>query len=343
MSLDHEREEDLALYWAAAEEGKDPTVAIKRATLQHKLLTAEGLDNLPPPEWLVDDVLVRNTLAILYGRPGVGKSLAALDWTLCASTGCWWFARAVKQTKTLFIAAEGVSGLGKRKRAWQEDRGVIKVGDAWFLPEPVNLLDRGASAAAAELVGHLDVGLVVVDTLSRCMSGGDENAPKDMTIAIDALEGMRHASDATVLAVHHTPKNAATPRGHSALEGAAETCVEVEGEGQVLVLKCTKQKDAAPFEPIRLAIRPVAESAVLVSHGLMGQADDLVRSETTVLAALRDNFGTTGASNTDLREVAGVARSSYYRAVNSLVAKGAVRNEGTDKRPHWKLTEEAGE
>ena len=37
------------------------------------------------------------------------------------------------------------------------------------------------------------VALVVIDTLSRAMSGGDENGAKDMTAFVANLDAIRHA------------------------------------------------------------------------------------------------------------------------------------------------------
>jgi RecA-family ATPase len=79
--------------------------------------------------------------------------------------------------------------------------------------------------------GHLDdaiaavegcgARLIVLDTLSRLMAGGDENSPGDMGAFIVNVTRLRHETKAHVAIVHHGTKasNGTTPRGHSSLTG----------------------------------------------------------------------------------------------------------------------------
>ena len=49
--------------------------------------------------------------------------------------------------------------------------------------------------------------LIIVDTLARCMVGGDENSAKDMGLFIAHADALRKETGATVLIIHHTGKN----------------------------------------------------------------------------------------------------------------------------------------
>ena len=44
-----------------------------------KIEAAEDLLGLPDPDWLVNGVIQRNTLGLIYGPSGCGKSFLALD------------------------------------------------------------------------------------------------------------------------------------------------------------------------------------------------------------------------------------------------------------------------
>jgi hypothetical protein len=148
----------------------------------------------------------------------------------------------VTRAPVVYIAAEG--GQGARKRAAAL---VSKYGEAgegfWFLLHPVNLLradaDLGPLVATLRELGERP-GLIVLDTLSRAMAGGDENASTDMGAMVKHLDALRAATSAHLLVVHHTGKDRAKgARGHSLLRAATDTEIEV-GDRQIAV---TKQRD----------------------------------------------------------------------------------------------------
>ena len=59
------------------------------------------------------------------------------------------------------------------------------------------------------------------------MVGGDENSSKDMGNLIAGADALCRATGATVLLVHHTPRNGDNLRGHTSLEGAVDTAIWV--------------------------------------------------------------------------------------------------------------------
>ena len=70
-----------------------------------------------PIDWLVADYLEQNTLAVLYGGPGKGKSFFAIDLACCVATGTPFHDQAVRQGAVFYIAGEGHQGLARRLRA----------------------------------------------------------------------------------------------------------------------------------------------------------------------------------------------------------------------------------
>ena len=70
--------------------------------------------------------------------------------------------------------------------------------------------------------------LVVVDTVSRALAGGDENSPGDMGAIVCSLDRLRDEFNCHVLAVHHLGKDATRgARGHSRLTCNLDTVIEV--------------------------------------------------------------------------------------------------------------------
>jgi hypothetical protein len=309
--------------------------------LRGKLLTADAVLQLPAPSYLIDDVLVRDTIAVLFGKPGSGKSFLALDFGLCVAGGLPWQGREVRGGPVLHVAAEGVAGLGKRVAAWQETSRLERLDGIWFVPGAVTLLQADRVAALVEVAAELKPALVVLDTLARSMVGGDENSARDVGVAIDATDRLRVATGATVLLVHHTTKDGSAFRGSSALEGAADTMLECSDDDGWMKLVCEKQKDDAEFPPIRLRREVVTlangmSSCVLrAARPLEGPAAE-DRFQAAVLEALWKDFGSTGASGPVLREALQMSEATCSRTMNALLKQGLVTNVGTTARPIWK-------
>ena len=241
------------------------------------------------------------------------------------------------QGPVLYIIAEGVTGLRQRVRAW-EDCADTRTMVA-FLPVAVQFLSALDLAAVIELARDLQPVLIVVDTQARVTVGADENSARDMGELVAAADRLRQATGACVLFVHHESRAGENMRGSTALEGAAATIVRVTKDGTQLRAENIKQKDAAPFDPIRLRLAAHLESAVVKSHDSMGATDELSASEQAILDTLRDSFGSNGAPASRLHDASGVASSSFYRALKRLADLGEVVNIGNKKRTLYILRE----
>jgi RecA-family ATPase len=246
----------------ARAEGSAPSDAFA-AKLRASLLTTDELDSIPDPDPLIEDILMRDSLAWLYGKPGHGKSFVALDWAGHIATGRPWWGRAVAPGPVLYLVAEGVRGIRRRVRAWEQHHGTRMTG-VTVLPMAVQLLNWTELTALVDLVADLQPAMVVLDTQSRVAVGAEENSAAEMSRLVDAMERIREASEACVLTVHHAPRTGDNLRGSTTLEGAAITIVRATRDGGRVRLVCDKQKDDPEFDPIDLRFESVGESVVLV-------------------------------------------------------------------------------
>lgn len=238
------------------------------AVLRSRLLTGEQLDDVPPLVPIVDGMLYRDSLARINGLPGQGKSFLALDVGSCVATGRPWHGRDVQRAPVLYMVAEGLSGVRARKRAWEERYGPVG-GDLRFY--------AGAEQVAGEdweiftaLCVELGAGLVVVDTQARATAGRNENLPADMGPVVAGLDGLRVATGACVLLIHHKSKNGEGGRGTNAVEGAMQSEFDCSKAGPTVTLRTTRQKDSDASLRLALTLAPVGESAVLVLPGESG-------------------------------------------------------------------------
>ena len=248
--------------------------------------------------------------------------------------------REVHPGPVLYVAAEGAYGLAQRRRSWMTERKTYNTGPARWLPKAVNFLDIEWVTALADVVGELEPVMTVVDTVARSMPGGDENTSRDMGAVILGAEALQKASGGTVLLVHHTPRNGDTLRGHSSLEGAVDTAIEVRGDEGSLVLRCAKQKDDAEFDNIRLSLKGVGDSCVVAEHRPESNAEGITKTGRDLLEALAAIDLPEGVSSSRWTATSDVAVRSAYRWQKKLCDLGLVgsRGEGTQRR--YTLTEQ---
>ncbi len=207
----------------------------------------------------VQGVLVEEGSAVVYGESNAGKTFWTTDLALHVAAGREWNGRRVEQGGVIYCVLEGGAGFKNRVAAWRNETLERDIPFA-AIPVTLNLLDTEADTpklieairGAAAKMGQ-PVKLVVVDTLSRAMAGGNENAPDDMGALVRNMDQIRQATGACLLFVHHSGKDAAKgARGHSLLRAAIDTEIEVvagEGEGKAAtVVKQRELKKGDVFE-----------------------------------------------------------------------------------------------
>jgi len=320
----------------------DDAVRPARQSLRERVLCRSDLATMPDPEPLIDGVLDRGTTALLYGKWGSGKSFIALDWAASVASGRRWQGLATTRQRVLYVAAEGAFGLKGRVHAWERGWNVEpRDGDLDVLPIPVNLTKWPEVHELAGLVREHRYGMVVLDTLARCMVGADENSAKDVGIAVDSLNTLRQATPdgrGVILAVHHAGKDGRTARGSSALEAGVDTVYQTVMDGAAIDLAREKRKDGPVEDRHRLHISPVdstGSAIVSVHRGV----DNSPRAE-RLLSIMSTHFRTTGASRTELQKVAeeaGISYGTFARSLNDLLESGDLVDEGTKSRRFFRL------
>lgn len=231
------------------------------ASMEAELLDSAALDHIEPLEPVIADVLYKDTLARVYGASGTFKSFMTLDFAGCIGTGVPWAGQEVTQGSVIYLVAEGMRGIRKRVRAWEQhhDR---KMTGVRFLPRPVQAMDL-EWLVLVELCRRFKPALVVIDTQARVTVGIEENSNTEMGRVVQRMEQLRAASEACVLLVHHTGHDGDRGRGATAVKGALQTELGVERKGKGLLdttitLKTGKQKDDEELGDITFGLHQVA-------------------------------------------------------------------------------------
>ncbi len=311
------------------------------------LLCRSDLRNLPKPEPLIDNVLDKGTVAMLYGHRGTYKSFIALDWAASVATGRKWQTRATDKQKTLYIAAEGAFGFGGRVDAW-ETGWHVEIDDEMFAvwQRPVNLTRAADVADLMALVGWSGYGFIVVDTMARCMVGADENSAKDTGLVIDNMYRILDATPdrrGVVLGVHHSGKDKKTVRGSSALEDGVDTLYRTARDEMAVLLNREKRKDGPELDAHQLTLDPIPGTGSVVLKAFNAGTIPAEMDDKTVRlkAFMNERFRITGVSQANLRDmVTGdgmMSRSTFYRVVGELEESGWLDNLGSEKRPIYRV------
>jgi len=225
------------------------------------LYAESDLGNLPEPKWLVDKHLT-DGLTVMYGPPKAGKTFAALSMALHVASGTDWHGTKVERGPVLYVSGEGQGGLHKRIGGWKHATG-IRQADMYVIPFPVRLgVPEHVTALIAD-ANAIRARLVIIDTLARSMSGMDENSAQDMGKVIAGLGYLKAQTNTGVLILHHSGVEGTRPRGSTALFGAADTLMRIEGDGTNLTVYCEGMKDAAPFRTRRFELTKAAHSLAL--------------------------------------------------------------------------------
>jgi hypothetical protein len=293
----------------------------------------DEIETQEPPEQLVDGILPAGGFAVLVGAPSSGKTFVALDLAFCVATGNSWDERAVKQGSVLYVAAEGTGGLRARVRAMKQKYAVQDRAGVLFLLQPVQLMNQQEVDDLLAAIGTLpeSPSFVIIDTLARCLVGGDENTAKEMGQFVNGVDRIRRETGATVLVVHHSGwERKERLRGSSALQGAADTVMILTSKGDVLTLKCDKQKDAEPFEPIKLRLREVdlgdGEASCVIER-----LEAISDKGQQALATLR-SFGSDGATHAEWMRETKLPKATFNRVRHELVSSGYVEERGKKYR-----------
>lgn len=195
--------------------------------------------------WLVEDFLERESVAMLFGEPGTYKSFLAMDLAFCVGVGIDWNGKPVEQGEVIYLAGEGRSGIQKRFRALEEKYGCAQQ-DVFVSSKPAELIDSRSVEQLLEIIEKEVTKplLIIIDTMHRNFGSGDESSSRDFGVFMKHLDLIKSHTKAAILFIHHPGHGGKShSRGSSAIRASldAEYLLKKKGDGAELV--CTKMKE----------------------------------------------------------------------------------------------------
>jgi hypothetical protein len=228
------------------------------------LRTPGELMAMPARKYLLQGLFAPCELSLIWGQPKTGKSFLALRLAYGLALGMgMWGRKAPRPLRVLYIAAEGMGGMGTRLKALAE---LGDPGEAFMVITQAAEIGHPGSdlPSILEAVKAHRADFVVIDTLARTFGTGNEDSAQDMGRFVAACDAVREAG-AHVLVVHHGAKStvAQTPRGSGALMGACDLILQVSKGAEAapslcIVQACKDDEDGAGL-PFRLEVVTVGE------------------------------------------------------------------------------------
>ena len=253
----------LAPEHARSETGHDEMPATAGATPWQICMAADVSARalLQSARPLVAGILDCGAMSMLYAPPGSGKTFLMLSIAYAIASGTAWAGRKCHRGLVVYLVAEGGGGFAKRVMALQKCHGfggdlplgILQVS-ADLRSNKVDCKKLIAAVRDLERTTGEKCVLIVVDTLSRVLAGGDENSSVDGGALVKNLDEIREAIVSHVMVVHHTGKNESKgARGWSGFKAALDTELEIIDKA----LHVTKQRDLEFARPIGFRLESV--------------------------------------------------------------------------------------
>lgn len=299
-------------------------------------LTTDQVKAMPPIEYLIPEVLPKQSLSMIFAPSGAGKSFYAKH--LSAILAC-------EGHTVFYVVTEGQAGSGKRSAAWEQHNGVT-IPPAKLLEkhEAINLLDGQQFGELLNAVTAHKPDLIVFDTLAHMLAaaGLDENSNTDMGRFINACSHLQQETGTAVLIIHHPIKSGGWERGAGALRGACDMIIELTNADGYVTVSCSKSKDTAPFKDRHYQLIPVegTESCALVESEKVTwtESSKLSPSEQKALDVLAlPSLIETGTKAAIVAKQAGIHENSIYRVLGTLMRRGFVSQD--KKGEPYRLTD----
>jgi len=215
---------------------------------KYPVYSADSVSRRPASDWMIKGVVPMADLGVIYGASTSGKSFAAFDMAAAIGRGVDWRGRRVRKGRVIIIAAEGGGGYPKRIAAYCQHHMInaadLNIGIITAAP---NFLEtEEIEQVVASIVGAGGADLLVVDTFAQVTPGANENAGEDMGLALSHARGLREATGAMCILIHHAGKDASKgARGWSGIKAACDVEIEIsrDEESNAREMRLSKAKD----------------------------------------------------------------------------------------------------
>lgn len=211
----------------------------------------------PPIDFLIDGLIPRGAVVMLYGRADSLKTWLAYSAALALANGTPWLGRLTKPTKVGIVDYE-TGGVNLRRRLYMLRAGASKnLGAVSFTSLKPNHRDFWVALAKE------DFEVVFIDSLRRSNPGADENDSGESIVPLEMAAEFSELTGCAVVWIHHAKKASGDGwpefRGSAAIEDQVDCAYSVKKSDLDSVkrridVRCEKPGDMRSPEPFAVEV-----------------------------------------------------------------------------------------
>jgi hypothetical protein len=223
---------------------------------------ADAYAERPPTEYIVDKFFSTQSLNVVYGAPGVMKSLVMADMCACVVAGYDWLPGCngkgegvmVKESPILWLDVDnGTRRTDERFEALSRTKDLDENAQLYYLSmpnPPFYANDDDALIALMQLIWRVDARLLVVDNLGLVTGDIEENSAQ-MSLIMAGFRTIAERTGAAVVLIHHQRKGGHNGsragdalRGHSSIEASLDLALHIvrEPNSSEITIQSTKTR-----------------------------------------------------------------------------------------------------
>ena len=200
----------------------------------------EVLRQVDNPDWLIEDVVEKESLMCIFGAPKSGKSFIAIAMAACIAKGERFYGNKAYAKPVMYVCGEGQRGVKRRLAAWQQGMFDLNNVPLYLSDRAVRVNDPDDFKMLEEEIEELtkqvgDIGMIVIDTFQRNFIG-NENSAEDVGNFINKLDGLISHYKCCICLVHHTGHgNSNRGRGSSVMGASLDYEFKVNRKDEHIV------------------------------------------------------------------------------------------------------------
>lgn len=247
---------------------------------------AEEDHNLTDVDFVLYPIFAENETVVLFAEPKTGKTALALSTALHISCGMDFGALKVsKGGPCLYYALEGSRAIRLRVASWRKKmiEKDVKIPDhipLFVVEKPANFLKEAVrEEAAAQIIAANNYTIkhegsplraIYIDTLTKAMSGGDQNSVEDTSALFEVVNLIRVGGvTATIVFIHHKARQGHV-RGSSNIEAEPDILLDVTKKDTIVSMKVSRARSIEDGAAYHFVISEVDLGKTKQGHALKG-------------------------------------------------------------------------
>lgn len=275
------------------------------------------------PEWFIEGYVGREIVTLLSGHPKCGKTTLVSHIVRAVAAGDLFLGQTTVQANVLWLNLEQTEG---RVAAGFRDLGADELPIYPFTGTRHDFTDD----QLARFIKDNEIGLLVVDSLSKFWAIEDENDATQVTAELGRLLDLARQTGVAVIVIHHLRKSGGTDNLDVRGSGAINSIVDVS-------LALRKHKDGSENSRVIEAISRYDETPNWLVIELTGAGYSRLGTVAEMatrrgLEKLYEFLTEEPADLTELAEASGLARPTVTKLLSAEYRDGKVGREGKGRK-----------